>query len=220
MRQDDLIGGYGGRRVRVCQVSSINCSFFRVLGDIIQTRAERSGLRGGTRYTDGFHLAALSAGDVKRVLFIGGGGCIGPRQFAASYPDAQIDVVEVDAQIAALAELTVSRRSRRLGADVRRRRSHVVEHAARTLPMTSSCSMRTAAAGLRRGLPPFSSSSTARVPSVRAGSSCRTTATRTVGAARSSCHFSRRSNVRLAHPSWSLPCPGSTRTGMNPAPVR
>ena len=33
---------------------------------------------------------------MKRVLFIGGGAATGPKQFRAFYPEAQIDVAEID----------------------------------------------------------------------------------------------------------------------------
>jgi spermidine synthase len=56
-------------------------------------------LMSGARYTDGFHLAVALAGPPRRALFIGAGGAIGPRQFAAFYPDAEVDIVEVDARI-------------------------------------------------------------------------------------------------------------------------
>jgi spermidine synthase len=56
-------------------------------------------LMSGLRYTDGFHLAVALGGPPRRVLFIGGGGAIGPRQFAAFYPAAEIEVVEVDAGV-------------------------------------------------------------------------------------------------------------------------
>ncbi|MBN2361610.1 MAG: fused MFS/spermidine synthase [Deltaproteobacteria bacterium] len=53
-------------------------------------------MRSRTAYTDGFHLCTLFAPSFERVLFLGGGGAIGPRQFAALHPQARIDVVERD----------------------------------------------------------------------------------------------------------------------------
>jgi spermidine synthase len=53
-------------------------------------------LRGMYAYTDAFHLAPVYHPGLKRVLFIGAGGTTGPKQFRAFYPDAQIDVVEID----------------------------------------------------------------------------------------------------------------------------
>ncbi len=67
---------------------------------MVHTRIKSSDpLMSGARYTDGFHLSVALAGPPRRVLFIGGGGAVGPRQFAAFYPEAEVDVVEIDAQI-------------------------------------------------------------------------------------------------------------------------
>ena len=67
---------------------------------MVHTRIKKADtLVSGLRYTDGFHLAVALSGRPRRVLFIGGGGAIGPRQFAAFYPEADIDVVEVDSRI-------------------------------------------------------------------------------------------------------------------------
>jgi spermidine synthase len=48
------------------------------------------------RYTDYFNLAFLFNYKVNKVLFIGGGGFSGPKQFLEYYPDVVVDVVEVD----------------------------------------------------------------------------------------------------------------------------
>jgi spermidine synthase len=53
-------------------------------------------LRSMYAYTDGFHLAPVYRPGLKHVLFIGAGGTTGPKQFRAFYPEAQIDVVEID----------------------------------------------------------------------------------------------------------------------------
>ncbi len=47
-------------------------------------------------YTDLFHLTKLFAPELKRVLFVGGGVGVGPRSFRRHYPQAQIDLVEID----------------------------------------------------------------------------------------------------------------------------
>ena len=47
-------------------------------------------------YTDLFHLARLFNTELQRVLFIGGGVGIGPRSFRRHYPQAAIDLVEID----------------------------------------------------------------------------------------------------------------------------
>ena len=47
-------------------------------------------------YIDGLHLHMGEASAARRVLFIGGGAAIGPRQFAHRFPRAVIEVVDVD----------------------------------------------------------------------------------------------------------------------------
>jgi len=48
------------------------------------------------RYTDYFNLALGYNPKITRVLFIGGGGFSGPKQFLADYPSVTVDVVEID----------------------------------------------------------------------------------------------------------------------------
>jgi spermidine synthase len=48
------------------------------------------------RYTDYFNLAFGFNPDITDVLFIGGGGFSGPKQFLEHYPWVNIDVVEID----------------------------------------------------------------------------------------------------------------------------
>jgi spermidine synthase len=55
------------------------------------------------RYTDYFNIAFLFNSDVERVLFIGGGGFSGPKQFLEYYPDLVVDVVEVDPDVVRVA---------------------------------------------------------------------------------------------------------------------
>ena len=50
-------------------------------------------------YTKYFHLGLVFNEDVKNVLFVGGGGFSGPKSFLDTYPDVQIDVVEIDADV-------------------------------------------------------------------------------------------------------------------------
>jgi spermidine synthase len=89
---------------------------------MVHTRVKvTDGLVSGLRYTDGFHLAVALAGPPRRTLFIGAGGAIGPRQFAAFYPDAEIEVVDVDARI-----VRAARRFFALAED-RRLRTHVAD---------------------------------------------------------------------------------------------
>jgi spermidine synthase len=51
------------------------------------------------RYTDYFNLALLFNPEAERVLFIGGGGFSGPKQFLEYYPGVSVDVVEVDPEV-------------------------------------------------------------------------------------------------------------------------
>lgn len=55
------------------------------------------------RYTDLFHLVRLFPPEIRRVLFIGGGVGVGPRSFRRHYPDALIDLVEIDPAVLQLA---------------------------------------------------------------------------------------------------------------------
>jgi spermidine synthase len=50
-------------------------------------------------YTDYFNLALVFNTGVESVLFIGGGGFSGPKQFLEYYPDVNVDVVEIDPQV-------------------------------------------------------------------------------------------------------------------------
>ena len=51
------------------------------------------------RYTDYFNLAFGYNPNITKVLFIGGGGFSGPRQFLVDYPDLSISVVEIDPEV-------------------------------------------------------------------------------------------------------------------------
>ena len=71
----------------------------------VQSRQDpRNELSSGQSYVDGFHVAMLDRPGARRVLFLGGGACVGPRQFAAAYPDAKIDVVESEPLVVATAK--------------------------------------------------------------------------------------------------------------------
>ena len=54
-------------------------------------------------YVDGLHLHMGDSSAARRVLFIGCGAAIGPRQFAHLYPSAAIDVVDDDPRVFAIA---------------------------------------------------------------------------------------------------------------------
>lgn len=51
------------------------------------------------KYSKFFHLGALFSPQLDNVLFVGGGGFSGPKNFLESYPDSLIDVVEIDSQV-------------------------------------------------------------------------------------------------------------------------
>ena len=55
-------------------------------------------------YTDYFNLGFLLNPKITRVLFIGGGGFTGPKQFLRDYPNVTVDVVEVDREVVSVAE--------------------------------------------------------------------------------------------------------------------
>jgi spermidine synthase len=62
---------------------------------VVQSRQERGNpLGSGKGYVDGLHLGMLVEPRPKRVLFLGGGAFMAPRQFELAYPDVEIDVVE------------------------------------------------------------------------------------------------------------------------------
>jgi len=47
-------------------------------------------------YTEFFHLGMLFNPSASNVLFVGGGGFTGPKNFLALYPDIKVDVIEID----------------------------------------------------------------------------------------------------------------------------
>jgi spermidine synthase len=73
-------------------------------GEMVWSRASLSDpARSGWPYVDLFHVAATLARRRDRALFIGCGGAVGPRQFATTYPGVELDVVEPDPGVIALA---------------------------------------------------------------------------------------------------------------------
>jgi len=50
-------------------------------------------------YTEFFHLGMLFNPRATDVLFVGGGGFTGPKNFLQIYPDTKIDVIEIDADV-------------------------------------------------------------------------------------------------------------------------
>jgi len=55
-------------------------------------------------YTEFFHLGKMLNPDLEKVLFVGGGGFSGPKNFLLMYPDIQIDVVEIDPEVIVVAK--------------------------------------------------------------------------------------------------------------------
>ncbi|NNM03421.1 MAG: fused MFS/spermidine synthase [Nitrosopumilus sp.] len=47
-------------------------------------------------YTEYFHLGMMFNPSASNVLFVGGGGFTGPKNFLALYPDVKVDVIEID----------------------------------------------------------------------------------------------------------------------------
>ena len=54
-------------------------------------------------YTRYFHLPWLVRDDVDRVLFVGGGGFTGPKDIVETYPNATVDVIELDPRVVRVA---------------------------------------------------------------------------------------------------------------------
>lgn len=50
-------------------------------------------------YTEYFHLGKALNPEFKNVLFVGGGGFSGPKNFLLLYPELRVDVVEIDADV-------------------------------------------------------------------------------------------------------------------------
>lgn len=61
-------------------------------------------------YTKYFHLGQLFNPPLEKILFVGGGGFSGPKNFLANYPDAVIDVVEIDPEVTKVAKTYFSLR--------------------------------------------------------------------------------------------------------------
>jgi spermidine synthase len=55
-------------------------------------------------YTDYFNIAFAFNPEIRNVLFIGGGGYSGPKNFLFDYPDVKIDVVEIDSLVVDVAK--------------------------------------------------------------------------------------------------------------------
>jgi predicted membrane-bound spermidine synthase len=55
-------------------------------------------------YTEYFHLPFIMNSEIRKVLFIGGGGFTGPKSFLERYPNVTVDVVEIDPEVIRVAE--------------------------------------------------------------------------------------------------------------------
>ena len=75
---------------------------FNFLVQSSMTRSDPSGP--GLTYTDTFHIAPLLRPPARRILHIGLGGGTAARQFARFYPDAVVDIVEVDPMVVDVAK--------------------------------------------------------------------------------------------------------------------
>jgi len=62
----------------------------------VQSIIDRNPPYDSDTYINSFELARIFKPKLTRVLFIGGGGAIGPRKFINQYPDVSIDLVEID----------------------------------------------------------------------------------------------------------------------------
>ena len=56
------------------------------------------------KYTKYFHLGKLFNPQLEKILFVGGGGFSGPKNFLENYPDSLIDVVEIDPKVIEIAK--------------------------------------------------------------------------------------------------------------------
>ncbi|RDJ31189.1 MAG: hypothetical protein DWQ18_03575 [Crenarchaeota archaeon] len=74
-------------------------------------------------YTDFFHVGSLVNPNIQNVLFVGGGGFSGPKNFLLVYPEVRVDVVEIDPEVIDVAykyfELTDNPRLRIFNEDAR-----------------------------------------------------------------------------------------------------
>ena len=55
-------------------------------------------------YTKYFHLGQLFNPQIEKILFVGGGGFSGPKNFLEQYPNSLIDVVEIDSDVIDIAK--------------------------------------------------------------------------------------------------------------------
>ncbi len=50
-------------------------------------------------YTEYFHLGMMFNPSAENILFVGGGGFTGPKNFLTLYPDTKVDVIEIDPDV-------------------------------------------------------------------------------------------------------------------------
>jgi spermidine synthase len=80
-------------------------------------------------YTKYFHLGNLFNPQLEKILFVGGGGFSGPKNFLENYPDSLIDVVEIDSKVIDVAKTYFSLRDNS--------RLHIFNEDARTFLVNS-----------------------------------------------------------------------------------
>ena len=99
---DHLLPGPDGRDVPVARQLRFDD---HIQGSIFVHPWQRRGVEhwSAAPYTDLFHLVHLFVPRIERVLFIGGGVGVGPRSFLRHYPEARIDLVEIDPVVIELA---------------------------------------------------------------------------------------------------------------------
>ena len=61
-----------------------------------ETIVNRLSPHGSDTYTNSFQLARIFKRDLRRIMVIGGGGAVGPRQFVNDNPNTIVDLVEID----------------------------------------------------------------------------------------------------------------------------
>jgi spermidine synthase len=64
--------------------------------NFIESVVNRQPPHDSDNYTNSFQLARIFKRDLQRVMVIGGGGAIGPRQFVDQDPQTVVDLVEID----------------------------------------------------------------------------------------------------------------------------
>ncbi len=100
--------------------------FGRMRTDVVQSQVDLSDLRRNMHeYTQLSFCGLLYKSDPKRMLVVGLGGGVIPREMHHYFPDMQIDVAEIDPDIPPIAGEVLRLQDRRQAEGHRRRRPHV-----------------------------------------------------------------------------------------------